>query len=268
MDNNNVKRLFFALEVLAPWPAKLPHGRIMDDSHRHMTLAFLGSTDYRKLQESLKRFPYPPFRIGFAGKFNEPLFLPPRHPHVAAWHVQWLEDAMSLDLYQKSLTEWLVHEGFNPDIRDHFLPHVTICRSPFNPREWGKAFTVLPMMTANLHLYESMGSLQYIPRWTCPIKPPFVEFEHTADIAYKVYGENLEQIKLHAAAALAFKCPEILTCDLETPVESIEDVIIKLNECVAYVDQRIGCPYKAVSFHGDIEEEEEGIMSWEMIVDV
>jgi hypothetical protein len=40
-----------------------------------------------------------------------------------------------------------------------------------------------------------------------------------------------------------------------------------LNEAIARVDEQMGTPFKAVSFHGDIQEEE-GVLKWEMIVDV
>lgn len=266
----NIKRVFFALEVAAPWPEKLPSGRLLDAAHRHMTLAFLGQTDYSKLQESLLRFPFPPFRVGFVGKFHEIVFLPPRHPHVVAWKVQWLDDTLALEPYQKALLAWLLNEGFAPDLQhEKFLPHVTICRSPFNLRQWEKTFRVLPMMSKGLHLYESIGSLRYVPLWSCPLLPPFEELEHTADIAYRIRGENLRQIKDHAYMALAFNCPEMLSFYPENchPSETIEDIIIELNKTVALLDQHIGSPYKAVSFHGDIKEEE-GILTWEMIVDV
>lgn len=49
--------------------------------------------------------------------------------------------------------------------------------------------------------------------------------------------------------------------------ESIEDIVIDLNELVTEADQKWGCPFKAVSFHGNIQENEE-LPYWKMIVDV
>jgi 2'-5' RNA ligase len=267
--NASLKRMFFALDVKAPWPEKMPMGRFLDEEHRHITLSFLGHADFGKMQKSLDRFPYPPFKVGFAGVFSELLLLPPRHPHVAAWKVQWIDDAISLEPYQKILEAWLLEEGFMPDIRDNFLPHVTICRSPFHPRQWEKAFRPLPMIASGLHLFESMGSLRYLPLWSCPVKPPFEEYEHTADVAYRIYGESILQLKKHAYVALAFKSPEILTHLSINKAEpaGVEDIIIDLNEAIARVDEQMGTPFKAVSFHGDIQEEE-GVLKWEMIVDV
>lgn len=263
------KRLFFALEVLAPWPQPLPAGRRLDEKQRHMTVAFLGSTDYEPLHAVLSQVPAPPFKIGLTGIFDKYLFLPERHPRVVAWHVDWLEGKEMLDPYQQQLISWLQERGFNPDVRKEFLPHVTLCRSPFNPHPWKKSFTRLPMMTGSLHLYESLGNLRYQPIWSHPITPPFEEIEHTADVAFHVHGMNLEQLQLHALIALSFKSPDLLAHlkEISQP-ESLDDLIINLNHCVTHVDAQRGCPFKAVSFHGDLEELKEGILKWEMIVDV
>ncbi len=263
------KRVFFAMQVAAPWPDELPNGRMLDPSHRHLTLAFLGETDFPKLQAILPEFPPPPFKVGFAGRFDQCLFLPPRRAHVVAWHVTWLEDAAAILPYQKDLIAWLQLNDFNPDNRREFLPHVTICRQPFNPRAWEKQFKPLPMIVTDIHLYESIGGLRYEPVWSYPLKHPFEEFEHTADIAFRIRGASLEHIYRHAHVALAFKCPEMMSYLPQTlPLQNLDDVIMALNEAIARTDQNVGCPYKAVSFHGDIVQEEDGTYLWEMIVDV
>ena len=74
------KRLFFALEVQAPWPQPMPAGRRLDEMHRHMTVAFLGVVDYGILQPALAEIPKLPFQIGLTGIFDQCLFLPERHP--------------------------------------------------------------------------------------------------------------------------------------------------------------------------------------------
>lgn len=264
----SLKRLFFGFEIDAPWPEILPTGRLIEEQHRHLTLAFLGQTDTTKILQALQEFPYPPFRVGLTGRFEEILFLPPNHPRVAAWTIQWLDDPIPLELYQQSLVAWLQFEGFNLDVRDKFLSHVTLSRAPFNFKEWRKSFTQLPVIVKALHLYESTGSLHYKSLWSHPFHLPFEEFEHTADIAFLIKGETLAQIKTHALVALAFKCPEILSyATTQRSLETIEDVVIDLNESIALVDQAVGTPFKAVSFHGDLQEED-GILEWEMIVDV
>ena len=266
---NAQKRMFFAFEVSAPWPASYPHGRLLDERQRHLTAAFLGSADYAILQTILKEIPLPSFNIGMAGIFNQVIFLPKMHPRVAAWHVEWLDDALALQAYVRQLLDFLKARGFNPDDRGDFLPHVTICRSPFNFHEWRQAFQKLPMSIKVLHLYESLGDLQYRPLWSYPLMAPFEEIEHTADIAFKVRGKNVPQLFKHAFLALAYKHPELVKYrNIEWSAETIEDVIIQLNAIVSKADADTGCPFKAVSFHGEIETQPDGTLTWEMIVDV
>ena len=264
-----IKRVFFGCEVLAPWPDSLPHGRLLDAAHRHMTLAFLGETPYEILLKILPDFPKPPFTVGFAGHFDKCLFLPERHPHVVAWHVDYLEEQSPLLVFQKTLVEWLKHHDLNPRNSDReFLPHVTLCRSPFSPSLWRKAFVDLPMIIKDIHLYESVGNLKYEPLWSYPLTPPFEELEHTADIAFLVNGATIKQIHVHSQIALAFKFPPILPYFSRKEVNSIDELIVDINEVVAKSDAAIGIPFKAVSFHGEIKEIPGNIKQWEMIVDV
>lgn len=265
---NGKRRLFFGIEITAPWPEDYPQGRLINEGQRHMTLAFLGNVDEEKITALLPSIPKPSYSIGALGCFDSCLFLPQRNPHVVAWHVDWLEKKEKLLTYQKDLALWLKGNGFALEDRP-FLPHVTVCRSPFFPREWKKAFHTLPCMGTNLHLYESLGNSTYVPYWSYPILPPFKEISHTADIAFAVYGYSLEELCRHAEFALAFRFPPILNyLSNEEAVSSIEDIVIALNSIIARVDGEVGCPLKAVSFHGQIEETTEGLLKWEMIVDV
>jgi RNA 2',3'-cyclic 3'-phosphodiesterase len=50
--------------------------------------------------------------------------------------------------------------------------------------------------------------------------------------------------------------------------EGIDQLVIALNQAVSQEDQERGCPFKAVSFHGEIHQEEGQLLTWEMIVDV
>src|ERR1700722_13001954 len=155
------QRLFFGFEAEAPWPEQFPAGRLLDKNCRHMTLAFLGQAPFLKLAQHMETFPIPPFRVGIAGKFDKIVFLPEKKPRVVAWHVDWFDDAISLTGYHQALISWLQKQGFYPDSRKEFLPHVTICRVPFDPHQWKKRFIPLPMVIKNIHLYESIGQLKY-----------------------------------------------------------------------------------------------------------
>lgn len=263
-----MKRLFFALQASAPWPSELPAGRFLEEDQRHLTLAFLGETDFDALSAVLAEFPRPAFKVGFAGQADRLLFLPERHPRCVAWHVKWLEPAEPLIQFRTRLLEWLRQHKFAFREHPEFLPHMTLCRMPFNEEQWKKSFVKLPVMCHHIHLYESLGHSKYQPLWSYPLLPPFQEIEHTADLAFKVYGENLNQLQVHALTALAFKCPDLLnhTHTLTMP-QNVDEIIIVLNQIISEIDTTVGCPFKALSFSGEIKEERE-ILSWEMIVDV
>ena len=265
---DNIKRVFFGVEVEAPWPTELPRGRVLDAAHRHMTLAFLGNISYPPLRDILPNFPTPPMRIGLVGHFDKCLALPPHHPHVIAWHAYWQDDSRDLISFQKALSNWLRENNYTVDERE-WLPHATLCRQPFNPREWEKAFSPIPFYTGAINLYESMGNLSYVPLWSYPLLVPFEEIEHMADMAFKVYGETIQQLYHHAFTALAFKFPQLL--NYFKPIDSIQtldEIIMALNDIIGRADAEIGCPMKAVSFHGDIMTHANATLEWEMIVDV
>ncbi len=130
-----LKRLFFGLEVKAPWPTTFPSGRLIEEEMRHLTLAFLGNADDEKFLPLLPSLPSPNLNVGIVGQFDQPLFLPPHHPHVASWHITWLENADLLTKFYEKLHQWL-------QIKKHrdFLPHVTLARSPFDLKGWKKSF--------------------------------------------------------------------------------------------------------------------------------
>jgi 2'-5' RNA ligase len=264
--NADEKRVFFGYEVLAPWPTECPSGRLIEPTSRHLTLAFLGNILFPPLRDILSEFPIPSFLVGPVGHFDRCLFLPERHPHVVAWHVQWYEKVL-FDTYQQYVVKWLKSKQYPIDDRP-FLSHVTMARSPFKEHEWKKAFAPLPMMVKNIHLYESVGNLVYQPIWTQPILSPFEELDHTADIAFVIQAESMENLHLHAMIALAFKFPSVLKYIEKVPLQSqLDDIIISLNQLIAEVDSDIGCPFKAVSFHGEVEKKN-NVFQWEMIVDV
>lgn len=264
------KRLFFGMDIHAPWPEKYPGGRVLEVEHRHMTLAFLGLVDYEKLQRQLPSFPPPSFTVGMVGKFDQSLFLPPRHPRVVAWHVKWLENSIAFDTFLNALFDWLEKGGFAPAKKREFNAHLTICRGPFIVHEWKKAFSPLPLMATSIHLYESLGHSKYSSCWKHPLALPFEELEHTGDIAFKVKGETISQLFSHAQVALAFIFPPLLSFlgSAEASFNSLDEVIMELNEIVTRSDIELGVPFKGVSYHGEVCEEEDKTLTWEMIVDV
>lgn len=264
----SIKRLFFGVEVTAPWPHEFPKGRLLSARHRHMTLAFLGNVSFKPLQERLADMPKFPFHAGISGAFDACLPLPPRHPNVIAWHVHWFDDVNLLRMYQRELTNWLVRDGYSLDKRE-WLPHVTLCRKPFDLTAWKKAFQPLPFYLGDVHLYESVGGLEYVPIMSYPQIKPFEELDHTADIAFLINAVDLKQLYLHSFCALAFKFPLLL--HYFKPLESVfslEEIIMALNELISKADSEVGCGLKAVCYHGDVITLSDKIIQWEMIVDV
>jgi 2'-5' RNA ligase len=264
---DNQKRLFFALELETHWPKNLGQGRILDEPHRHLTFVFLGQVDSTKLLANISQIPLPPFSLGPTGKFDRCLFLPKRRPRVVAWHVSWFDEALPLIKYRNTLRDWLRTLELVPDERD-FLPHVTIARYPRMLGQWKNNFHQLPLMIKGIHLYESLGYSRYRSHWHLPFIPAIEAVEHTADIAFKVRAESLGQLHLHAEVALAFECPSLLPFFSDTKhKETLEEVVMALNDLVRIADTEIGCPFKAVSFHGEVVKEGD-FLTWEMIVDV
>lgn len=267
MMEENKKRLFFGAGVTAAWPTELPKGRILDEAARHMTLAFLGNVEWPALQAELATLPRPAFRVGLVGKSDQLLFLPKKEPRVACAHVEFFHGKAELADYQKNLTSWLKEHDHPVDERE-FLPHVTIARAPFSVQEWKEISEEIPLFVSGIHLYESVGNLTYTPLWSHPLLPPFEEFEHTADIAFHIRAENLHLLHLHAKMALAFKHPPLMKyISTDSFENSLDDIVISLNELIATADQEIGTPFKAVSFHGNIKQKNQ-LLEWEMIVDV
>ncbi len=264
---DEIKRLFFAAEVEAPWPTQLPEARLLSEKSRHMTLAFLGNVAWKPIEGLLPNIPLPSFRVGPAGFSDKCLFLPPKHPHVVAHHVVWLDPVSALVNYQRDLTAYWSASGYSLDDRP-FLPHVTIARSPFDQEEWRQAFHPLPMMIRGIHLYQSMGNFVYEPIWSHLLQAPFIEIPHTADIAFEIYAETMQTIGFHAQIALAFKHPGFLKY-LQPIAEdcTLDDIVISLNESVTRADIEEGSALKAVSFHGDVVKKN-GLLTWEMVVDV
>lgn len=261
-----LKRLFFGLEIQAVWMDPLPEGRILKEENRHVTLFFVGNASLSQMQEKLKDFPDLSLCLGPVGRCDHLLFLPKGRPRVVAGHIDWLDLQEFDQIYQK-LSSWLIAHGYVMENRE-VLSHVTIARSPFDEKKWKKAFFPFPLIATSFHLYESVGNLEYHPVWSRPLIAPIEEIEHTADIAFLVRGKNIQQLFLHAQLALAFKFPGMLYYFSEGKIQDLDDLIIQLNQAVSRADAELGCPFKAVSFHGKIVPEENGLMRWEMIIDV
>lgn len=265
MNQIKDRRIFLGGDVEAPWPSDFPKGKVISEKNRHLTFVFLGKVE-KDVLEKLHHFPKPNFKIGPVGWFVKPVFLPKDHPNVVAYEMQWMNEKALL-FYQFKLIEWLQEKKICMNRR--FYPHVTISKDPFDQDEWKKEFTPLPFYISGIHLYESVGHSEYKKILSHMFVPPFEEIHHTADIAYLVKGESLDQLHRNAEIAIAFSFPLFLSFIEEKRIcSSIEEIIIDLNEHVSRADAEYGCSFKAVSFHGEVQRTDEGIFQWEMIIDV
>jgi RNA 2',3'-cyclic 3'-phosphodiesterase len=158
----DTQRLFFGAETIAPWPKELPRGRLVEESSRHLTLAFLGTISFKSLEPHLFTIPQAPFDIGIVGISDQLLALPNRHARVIACHVKWLEHEETLRSFHRALIQWLLKANYTVQDRE-LLSHITIARAPFDRDEWMQLQLCLPFVLKGFHLYESVGNLSYVP---------------------------------------------------------------------------------------------------------
>ncbi|HEY2810705.1 MAG TPA: hypothetical protein VGJ00_04890 [Rhabdochlamydiaceae bacterium] len=263
---NESKRLFFAAQIKATWPQEFPLGRMILEETRHMTLAFIGNSSYEALETLLPQVPLPSFRVGLSGIGTALAFLPKEHARVVALDIMWLEDPHFFFVFQSALSAWLTASGYALK-KQAFYPHITIARAPFDKEKWLEHFEPVPFYLAAIHLYESLGNLEYRSLWSHLLENPFTSIDHTADIAFEVCGESIQQLFLHAQLALFFTFPPLAQFYTPSSINTFNEIIVELNRMIAMADAEIGCAFKAVSFHGSIQKRNE-LLYWEMIVDV
>ena len=182
---------------------------------------------------------------------------------MVAWHgvlpVEQISD------YVVELNSWLKGHGIDTDLKLPWLPHVTLARSPFNISEWERGFVPLPFYFDTLHLYESLPGLHYKPIWSKALIAPIEELEHTADLAFHINGETEDELYNNAFTALSFHFPPLLDYR-QPPPQNFAEIVSTLNYALALADAEKGCPFKAVSHHGELHKKPH--LHWEMIVDV
>jgi len=219
------------------------------------------------LESQLSSLPKPIFRLTPVGTANKLLFIPEENPRLVAWHIAWLTYLGEIQSYHHQLNDWLSAQNYKVDTRP-LLSHVSVARLPFEKKEWEIITAPFPVTMKAVHLYESVGNLNYEPLWSHHLLPAYTEIPHTADIAFHIQGTDLFQIYVHAIQALAHKYPPLLPFVTFEKCISLDELIIALNALIARVDAAIGIPFKAVSFHGELKQNPNAFLEWEMIVDV
>jgi RNA 2',3'-cyclic 3'-phosphodiesterase len=262
-------RIFFGLDINAPWKESEPSGRYIDKSLRHITLIFVGEVADEKVNSIIPILPTPSFKISPSGIFDKVLALPYKHPNVISYEAHFYTYLEELKNYKNSLLSFLEENGISLKVQyKDFLPHASLCRRPFVISEWKKEFSKLPFFGTRVVLYESLGNSVYRTLWSYDFIPPFSEIDHTADIAFDIRGENFFQLYANGFIALSFADEKLAGYFLENEkIENLDDVIISLNKIVTNLDTQIGSPFKGVSFQSNLKHKD-NFLEWEMIVDV
>lgn len=244
-----MKNLFIGLSVAAPWDTLPPSGRAIDTTSRHLTLSFLGPVETATLPRPKE------LTLAPTGIATELLFL----GKTASAKASFLTQEDQLFHYRKDKlkesSEW--------------IPHIALARRPFDDNLWEEWFEPFPFFCPEIHLYQSGTNtlpITYEQLQTYELMPPFVEIEHTADLAFEIRGSSLDELYLHALLALSFQAPKLITYRTRERMHSLDAVVIALNEAISLMDAEWGCPMKAVSFHGKVSGDP--LLTWEMIIDV
>lgn len=216
-----------------------------------MTLVFLGN-------EEIHDFIEPDWTLPPLGILERWIFLPEETPRVVAGVPIFLEGEDELLAYQKKLAGHL---------KEPFTPHVSVSRGPFDRQAWEKFPCQIPFFVSGVALYKSLGYSKYEILFEKKSLAPFEEIEHTADIAYKIRGENFTQLALHATLALACKYPAFTKYLKKVPqMHSVSEIVKLLNQWIAEIDISEGINLKAVSYHAAMSDNK--ILEWTMVVDV
>ena len=249
--------LFLGLEAVLPSLPELG-GRAIKREFLHLTLLFFGKVKEGELIEKLKISPIPSFKICPAAKSSRILHL----SHVLALDIEFMNKSDLLFQWKNSLEFFFSYKESRP-----YLPHVTITRQSDRSLADQSLLFPIPCYFKNLHLYQGLGNSEYSVLWTHPFSPIFEPLDHTADYGFVIFGESYNDLYLHALMALSDDYHALRPHLHQVECAQIEDVIIHLNKVLSFVDQEVGIGIKAVSFHAKISESN-GILKWEMIVDI
>jgi len=266
-DEKKTNRLFIGASVVAVWPDKFLSNEIIKEENRHFTILFFGGQD-QDAKNILMNFPKPESILSPTGVFSNYVGLPKRSPHLVAMEGKIIT-GMNIEDYRNNISRWSEMQKIDfKKPKRPFYPHLTICRKHPDIFKWESSKIKIPFYIDGINLYQSLGKSEYERLKTYPLVPAFEQIHHTADIAFLIRGESLQSIFINAQIALAFTYPDILDF-LKTDVEisSQDQIVMKLNKVISNIDIEVGCPFKAVSFHGSFTQQL-GYTQWEMIVDV
>jgi 2'-5' RNA ligase len=263
-QDKNKDTLFFGAKVVCNWPKSFPEGKVISNANRHITLVYIGKVDEEMFVSILNKIPDCNFQIGSCGFFDGVLFYPKTKPRVCAFNIFWMDEKV-VD-FTKNLTESVKSICNIEPITSY---HLSICRSPQSTSDWQEAFSPRGFYVESIELLKSLGSSEYKCLYEKRFHPPFIEIEHTADLAFSVFGFSFIELYENGFLALGFKDEKIFEFWKKcSQIDLLEDVVIKLNEAIYRLDEKYGTKLKAVCFHMDVKKSEDLMYVWEMVVDV
>lgn len=252
-----MSRLFFAMQAKLPF-FEMPFGRSLLENDRHLTLTFLGERKKDEILSKMGNLALPFNLLSPSARCDQILFL----SNVVALNVKFLSH-LDFVLSIKRDLDLL----YQIDASEPWLPHITLARAPFDAKGYEELNVNLPALFTSFHLYESKGSLTYVPIWSFQFLEPFEIVSHTADLAFKIRGETFSDLFHSAALAISFQYPELFKFYEKKECTNLEEVIEKLNEFITVCDIEIGSEIKAVSHSSNIVHQNK-IYTWEMILDL
>lgn len=262
MADQDIKRLLFGFEALAPWPDVLPDEKTLKARKRHLTLLFFGNTSYKKMYQHIRYMPKPFFRLGPVAVADSFLSLPHRSSNVLTWHVESFGENL-IDEYQRVIFDYFEEKGY-PLEGKKFIKHITLGKNGSIIQEIKKNFHPLPLCFLNLHLYEKHQDEHYEPIWTYDLLPPFEEVEEGH---FFIHGESFQQLFLNAQIALAFKCPEFVPfLDQTYQVRNLQDGGVRLTTLINQAYRAVKLPIKKAIFP-DGGYERNGLATWDLFVE-
>jgi 2'-5' RNA ligase len=263
-----VKRLFFAFKVEAPFYEKIYPARHLDKEDIHVTIVFIGNWPIEKYQEIKKNIPLSPFSFAPSAIGDKLLLLPFDNPSCMTMHLTLRdEEKKKLEDFRCILINYIASFDIQIELRPLLL-HTTLARKPFDASIWLKHFKKVPILLTKFCLYESVGQLKYNILWEQNLMRPFEEVDHTAGIAFAIYGHCIQDLYINAQMALSFLNPDFTQFINYKKIDSLEKIIHELNKTISLVNIEQRCPIKAISMHGNIEKTEKNLLKWLMIADI
>lgn len=251
---------FFGFEIHSPFIEVFSYNKIGEKGSPFLPFLSFEETIFQKVCALLDYVPHPFFQVGPVALLETCFLLRNRTLENLTLQIR----RFGVDLiqpYQKLLHTYFIQEGCQPDRVP--LTQSIVCKPVSflqKSRTNGEQF---PLYLLKLHLYKRCEEERYISIWTRPLLPPFKEVKQGNFI---LYGENFQQIFLHAQIALSFKFPAFTPFIDDTyQVRNLHDGGVRLLTLIYKACDVIKMPIKKAIFP-DYGAKEQGLLKWELSV--